>query len=143
MSSTRHLLVIGTLALGALPTGQLVVEDTSTGERLGEAFATVTPFRVGEDRVVFAGPRESPEHHMMVLVVPGEHGGTTPYPVKGEGWMSQPVRYTPGMVITAIGQDREGRELFRLEGPPIRPNAEGVLRPMLGPGWVQYGPKVE
>jgi hypothetical protein len=140
---TRPLLIIGTLALGALPTGQLVVDDTSTGERLGEAYATVTPIKVGDDRVVFAGPRESPEHHMMVLVVPGEDGGRTPYPVKGEGWMSQPFKYTPGMEITAIGEDRDGRELFPLEGPPIRPNADGVLRPMLGPSWVQYGPKVE
>jgi hypothetical protein len=47
------------------------------------------------------------------------------------------------MTITAIATDDKGRELFRLEGPPIRPNADGVPRPMLGPSWTTYGPTVE
>jgi hypothetical protein len=49
--------------------------------------------------------------------------------------MTPPVPYTEGMVITATALDSEGRELFRLEGSPIRPNADGILRPMLGPPW--------
>ena len=93
-------------------------------------------------RDALAHLRESPEHHMMVLELPGEVGGT-PYPVRDEGWMSFPVPYTEGMVVTATAQDREGRELFRIEGPPIRPNADGVLRPMCGPDWVGYGPLVD
>ena len=140
MESSRHQLIIGNLALGTLPAGELVVDDLVTGERLGEAFATVTPFKVGDDQVVFAGPRETRDHHTMVLEFAGERGGT-PYPVKGDGWMSPPVPYRTGMVVTAIARDRAGRELFRLEGPPIRPNADGVLRPMLGPTWSQYGPQ--
>ena len=51
--------------------------------------------------------------------------------------MSFPVPYTEGMVVTATAQDREGRELLRIEGPPIRPSADGVLRPMFGPDWVR------
>ena len=142
MEPARPLLMIGTLRLGVLRRGELVVDDVSTGKRLGTAFATVTPFLVGADRMVLAGPRESPDHHMMVVELPGECGGT-PYPVKGEGWMSHPLPYTPGMVLSAIGQDRGGRELFRLEGPPIRPNPDGVLRPMFGPSWTPYGPRIE
>lgn len=44
--------------------------------------------------------------------------------------------YTPGMVITAIGQARAGRDLSRLKGPRIQPNANGVLPLMFGPRWV-------
>jgi hypothetical protein len=138
----RKLIVVGTLALVALPSGAQAVEDTLTGEQLGEAAATVTPFRVGEDKVVFASPQETPNHARTVIVLPDERDGH-PYPVKNGGWISQPVPYSEGMTITAIAKDDKGRELFRLEGPPIRPNADGVLRPMLGPSWTTYGPTVE
>jgi hypothetical protein len=72
----RKLIVVGTLALVALPSGALAVEDTLTGEQLGEAAATVTPFRVGEDKVVFAGPEETPNHARTVIVLPDERDGT-------------------------------------------------------------------
>ena len=58
-------------------------------------------------------------------------------PVKNGVWMTFPAPFTPGRQITAIWQDRDGRELFRLTSPPLHADQ---LEPLFGPNWTGYGP---
>jgi hypothetical protein len=132
MTPARPLLVVAGLALGALPSGQLVVDDAASGQRLGDAVATLTPIRV-DDGLVLAGPQERPDHHMTVIVTPTNTG--TQYPVKAGGWMTEPLPVKPGQTVTMIAQDRAGRELFRVETTDARP--------AFGPDWVGYAPTGE
>jgi hypothetical protein len=133
MSDSRRFLVVGGLALAAIPAGHLVVEDEQ-GNRVADVIATVTAFP-REGGVVFAGPKERRGHHMTVIVTPADDG--TPYPVKEGGWMTPPLDLKPGQPVTMIAQDGQGRELFRVEA---RPDAEGKFPETFGPDWVSYVP---
>lgn len=133
MTNARHLLVVGSIALVAVP-GHLVVEDTTTGKQLGNVIATLTAFPV-DGGVVFAGPKERRAHHMTLIVTPTDNG--TPYPVKNGGWMTQPIPVEAGQAVTMIAQDRDGRELFRVEA---KSDAEGKFPETFGPDWASYVP---
>jgi hypothetical protein len=60
-----------------------------------------------------------------------------PYPVKNGAWVSHPRPFEGGMQVTGIWQDKDGRELFRLESPPLDRER---LNPLFGPGWTGYAP---
>src|SRR4051794_16611847 len=107
--AARPLLVVAGFSLGALPSGQLVVDDAASGQRLGDAVATLTPFRV-DDGLVLAGPQERPDHEMTIIATPTQTGML--YPVKNGGWMTEPLPVEPGQTVTMIAQGRDGAELF-------------------------------
>ena len=110
-----------------------MVDDLDGAGRLGEAVADFTPFEATiEDApfIMFAGPEERPEHRFTVI-------DGRPYPVKNGVWMSFPEPLVPGMQVTAVWQDEQELELFRLTSPPLHP---GSLKPMFGPSWTGYGP---
>jgi hypothetical protein len=135
MIPARPLIVVAGLTLGALPNGQLVVDDSGSGQRLGDAIATLTPFPVN-DGVVLAGQQERPDHRITLIVTPTNTG--MEYPVKNGAWMTEPIPYEAGP-ITMIAKDRDGRELFRVEA---RPDVDG-FRPVFGPDWVGYVPTAD
>jgi hypothetical protein len=103
------------------------------GDReLGPVNADLHPFLIDLDgeQIVFAGP----QHAFTVIVGPeDEH----PYPVKNGAWVSHPRPFEGGMQVTGIWQDKDGRELFRLESPPLDRER---LDPLFGPGWTGYAP---
>lgn len=84
----------------------------------------------GVEHIVYAGPQASEDHALTVV---DDH----PYPVKNGAWLSIPAPFKPGAPITAIWQDNDGAELFRLASPPLEPES---LQPLFGPAWTGYGP---
>jgi hypothetical protein len=114
-----------------------VLDDLDEGSRLGEASADLNAFLItsaSAPLIVFAGPAERSTHERTVIVTKDDEHTC---PVKNGVWMSWPSPFTAGMQVTAIWQDKDQRELFRLTSPPLHP---GRLPPMFGPRWVTYAP---
>lgn len=131
----RRLIVMGSLALGATGT-QVVLANADSGEQLGPVRGSVQPFITeldGKLHVVLAGTQESPRHRYTVV-------DGTPYPVHASAWMAQPIPLKNGMTVTAVAQDAEGRELFKLTTEPLHEGVEP--QPLAGPSWTGYGPEV-
>jgi hypothetical protein len=147
MERFRHLLVLTgpsgrTLAVVALESGGYAVDDLDDERRLGQASADFNSFLVavdGSPHIAFAGPAERRAHAITVIKAPGDPltAFTQTCRVKNGVWLSFPVPLTPGMQVTAIWQDKDERELWRLTTPPLRPDALG---PMFGPSWTTYAP---
>ncbi len=138
----RYLLIHTTpsgrrLGLASLPDDRLVLDDPDLKTRVGEVGADCTPFIVTLDddpQVVFASPQERPEHAWTVVVMPeGEHEIS----VENGVWLSPPQPLRPGMQVTLIWLDRDGKELFRLPSSALD---KDVPAPMFGPSWTGYAP---
>lgn len=113
-----------------------VVEDVETGVRIGEAGATCQPLLVdigGEQHVLLAGTPDLPEQRFTAI-------DGTPYPVHEGVWMSFPEPFQPGWAPTISGLDADGRELFRIQSPPLD---AARLTPLFGPGWTTFAPLSE
>lgn len=112
-----------------------VVDDLDAGVEVGSAGATCQPILVdtaGEQQVLFAGTRDLSEQKFTAV------DGSQVLVHRDKGvWMSFPQPFTPGMVVAVAGLDAEGKELFRLESPPLDSDRLG---PMFGPGWTTYAP---
>jgi hypothetical protein len=147
MERFRHLLVLTgpsgrRLAVVSLESGGYAVDDLDDERRLGQASADFNSFLLavdGSPHIAFAGPAERRAHAITVIKAPGDPltAFTQICRVKNGVWLSFPVPFTHGMQVTAIWQDKDERELWRLTTPPLH---EDALGPMFGPSWTTYAP---
>jgi hypothetical protein len=125
------------LAVGRLPWGY-AVEDLDERRRLGELRGDLTPFIVTVENaphIVLAGERDAPATDHVVIGYPDDGHDSEVCLVKNDVWMSTPRPFTPGMSITASWRDKNDRELWHQQSPPLHPDTLGS---MLGPTWHQY-----
>ena len=142
-----------TLALGRMPdTPLLVIEDSATGERLGSVLEELTAFYVevdGAPRIVLAGvdhpsSGRTPRADVELLLPDGRErcrmfaSGTGDRDVLG-CWMSFPQPFRPGMRVTAIFYDADGREAGRCETPPLERSDLEPRPPGYGVGFAPAG----
>jgi hypothetical protein len=118
-----------TLTVARRLDGGLVVHE---GDReLAEIRGDVTPF-LFDGSIALAGAVDGPEAHSVMIAGPDVLDYCR---ICDRVWMSFPRPFTPGMQITATWRAEDGRELFRIESPPLHADQ---LVPMFGPTWTGY-----
>jgi hypothetical protein len=137
-----------TVAMSRDASDQTVVDDLTAERQLGSVHGDLTPLlldRDGETYIIFAGeimgddrPRfvsvQLPHVELMCPVLRGAEHLRTPH----DGvWMTFPEPFEPGMTITAVWQDEDRNELFRIDSPPLTADR---LDPLFGPEWTPYAP---
>src|SRR6478672_6912095 len=123
-------------SLGRLASGELVVDDLAALERLGPVQGDMALFYAeldGEPHVLVGAADEVGAH---LVRLEGEHG--VMHCRVGNGvWLSQPTPFRPGVRLTAVWQDADGRELRRVLSHPLQRHD---LQPHPDAGWTAYAP---